>query len=86
MVVEYMKRSILSLPHFAREQLPRVLNNKRVEGTQGNRKERNDVGINQQPGISGPRDATAAFSRQNCTAVNYSSVDNTQWYRQAASY
>lgn len=46
-----MKRSILSLLHFAREQLPHVLNNKEVEGTQGNRKERNDVGINQQPGI-----------------------------------
>lgn len=31
MVVEYMKRSILSLPHFALEQLPHVLNNKEVE-------------------------------------------------------
>ena len=38
MDVEYMKRSIVSLPHFAREQLPHVLNNKKSKehkGTEG---------------------------------------------------
>lgn len=69
MVVEYMKRSILSLPHFALEQLPHVLNNKKVEGTQGNRKERNDVGINQQPGYLDQVTTPLPSTRQHRTAV-----------------
>ena len=59
--VEYMRRSILSLPRFAREQLPHVLNNKKVEGNTREPEGAQQRWYQSTAGISGPRDDTAAF-------------------------